>query len=589
MNQILTLPSEYIAGLGLELITKKIEKKIDEKKLKSKLRDYICRQQKYNEVCTLAEEIDFQGIVEYIQSDLIDDAYRSIFAVSSKERGVARKRVVDAAICRSNAYTGEAKRRVAKLICSCIDIIKGFYRSGIPKRDYFLATEIVDAVHTDTEEIVTGAAKRVENKMDSLITTLSNGSMYSLANMIEDAKSGKLEQIGAQLTKAFDHMSVEHPLYPHYGYTWENGNLISVPRTREATIIHPPRYVLNGTVHTGDHYFTDASVDLANYAYRHQITLTITVHSAKKYLGTREDPSQAEVSGLIGKKINAKPPAFPPALPCSVMVKDTVFYEYVLFRMQEIMDDGTIILGNREQCDSHIIFEFSIKLPKINDNVAEEIMVNGSESNFTIQIHNMTNKEYLNYIKFIKALNEKKPLRVHALNSSQDLFICSVNSFEYQTGFRSPEEEIDFLQRICTIEDHFHVQMTIAEKISEEEYKTVVWISNLIMQDEVESKWSEATCTGIINHNFREKLVDLDSEIHMLSYVGNTVVKLFGAEFEFKHMRTYKCAVMQDFEKIKRKTEVLDDGDELKIIFKPGDDDTVVDTLRIPDTMSNIQ
>lgn len=314
----------------------------------------------------------------------------------------------------------------------------------------------------------------------------------------------------------------------------------------------------------------------------------MTVNSAKKYLGSHEDPSQAEVSGLIGKEIYAKPPAFPPALPCSVMIGDTVFFEYVLFRMQEVMDDGTMILGNREQNDSHITFEFSIKLPKINENVAGDIMINGSESDFTVQIHNMTNKEYLNYVKFIKALCEKKPLRVHVLNSEQDLFICGINTFEYHTGFQSPEEEIDFLERICTIEDYFRVQMTIAGNISEEEYETVVWISNLIIQDEVESKWSEATCTAILDHRFREKLVDLDDEIHMLSYVGNVVVNLFDTTFEFRHMRTYKCAVMQNFEKIKRKVEVLDDGDELKIIFKPGDDDTVVDTLRIPSTMSNI-
>lgn len=44
----LALPSEYIAGLGLELIKMKISKKIDEKKLHSKLSDYIRKQQKYN-------------------------------------------------------------------------------------------------------------------------------------------------------------------------------------------------------------------------------------------------------------------------------------------------------------------------------------------------------------------------------------------------------------------------------------------------------------------------------------------------------------------------------------------------------------
>lgn len=58
----LALPSEYIAGLGLELIKMKISKKIDEKKLHSKLSDYIRKQQKYNEICTLAEEVDFQPL-----------------------------------------------------------------------------------------------------------------------------------------------------------------------------------------------------------------------------------------------------------------------------------------------------------------------------------------------------------------------------------------------------------------------------------------------------------------------------------------------------------------------------------------------
>lgn len=585
----LSLSSEYIASLGLKLIAKKVGNSIDKKKLQEKLSDYICKQRKYNEICTLAEEIDFQGVIEYIQSELIDDAYRSIFAVSSNERGIARKQVVAVAIDHSNAHTEEAKRRVAKLISSCIDIIKTFYHKGISKKDYLLAAEIVDAVHTDTEKIVTAATKGVEAKIDSLVTTVSNSSMYSLDNMIQDAESGKLEQVAAQLTKAFDHMSVEHPLYPHYGYTWENGNLVSVPRTREATKIYPPKYVLNGTVHSGDHYFTDASVNLANYAYRHQLTLTMTVHSAKKYLGSHEDPSQAEVSRLIGKEIYAKPPAFPSALPCSIIIDDTVFFEYLLFRIQEIMDDGTIILGNREQIDSHITFEFSIKPPKIDDNVTENIILNGSESGFTVKIHNMTNKEYLNYVKFIRALFEKKSLQVHMLNSTQDLFTCGINSFEYHTGFRSPNEEIDFLERICTIEDYFDVQMTIAGDISKEEYKTVVWISNLIMHDEVESKWSEATCTGILDHSFREELVSSGSEIHMLSYVRKIVVNLFGSEFEFKYMRTYKCAVIQNFEKIKRLAEILDDGDEVTIVFKPGDNDVVLDTLKIPDIISNIQ
>ena len=42
------------------------------------------------------------------------------------------------------------------------------------------------------------------------------------------------------------------------------------------------------------------------------------------------------------------------------MVNDTVFYEYVLMRLQEVMDDGTLIIGNREQIDSCLLYTSNI-------------------------------------------------------------------------------------------------------------------------------------------------------------------------------------------------------------------------------------
>lgn len=216
------------------------------------------------------------------------------------------------------------------------------------------------------------------------------------------------------------------------------------------------------------------------------------------------------------------------------------------------------------------------------ETLVETITVDSGEADFTVRIHDATNREYLNYARFMQALHNEKMLRVHVLNTEEDLFVGNVNNFNYKTGFQTAEEEIDFLERICAIEDYFQVTMTIDGDISKKEYDTVVWISKLISQEEVETKWSEVNCTGILDHHFRERLIDLDAEIHMLSYVGHTTVNLFGAQFEFDHMRTYKCAIMQDFDRVKKKAEVLDDGDEIRIKFKPGEDDTEIDTLKIP-------
>ena len=65
-NMELGLVGDYIAGLGLDAAKQHMESKIDEHKLKCALKEYIESERKYNDLCTMAEECDFQGIVEYL-------------------------------------------------------------------------------------------------------------------------------------------------------------------------------------------------------------------------------------------------------------------------------------------------------------------------------------------------------------------------------------------------------------------------------------------------------------------------------------------------------------------------------------------
>jgi len=91
------------------------------------------------------------------------------------------------------------------------------------------------------------------------------------------------------------------------------------------------------------------------------------------------------------------------------------------------------------------------------------------------------------------------------------------------------------------------------------------------------------TFTGILDQHFREGLMEMDTELYMFSYVGTGVIELFGTSFEFKFMRTLRCAHMLDYKKVKKKVEALDDGDSIRITFKAGEDNTAIDTLNIPE------
>lgn len=78
----------------------------------------------------------------------------------------------------------------------------------------------------------------------------------------------------------------------------------------------------------------------------------------------------------------------------------------------------------------------------------------------------------------------------------------------------------------------------------------------------------------------------MDSELYMISYVGVNEIELFGSSFKFKFMRCFKCAHIVDYEKVKKKAEILDDGDSIKISFKAGKDKSAFDTLNIPNRMA---
>ena len=101
----------------------------------------------------------------------------------------------------------------------------------------------------------------------------------------------------------------------------------------------------------------------------------------------------------------------------------------------------------------------------------------------------------------------------------------------------------------------------------------------------MDSTWKEASFTGVPGEEFRKQLGDLDTPIVMLSYVEICDVNLFGAEFEFKYMRTYRCAVMQELDRIKQLVSCLADGDPIRIKFTPGEDKSAFDTLHIPEEL----
>ncbi len=574
IKEAIETAADYLTDLGIEATKDKVKNKLDEKKLRESLMAYIKNQQKYNEMCSLAEEIDFQGLIDYIKNNLIDDTGTRFFDPNRNKRRQARQQIVDAAVAFSKADTDEAKFRVSKYISICLDIIRGFYEEHhLSLKEFLLSDMIVDAVADEVAEVQTTLMTAVDSAKNEILAKIDNtGSLFSIDKALAFAKAGETDTIRDGIKKILDHISLEHPYYPHFGYDYRNGMILSKPLTAEAKKLYPPKYVLTGPVKIGDQYYNNPNGNPLDYSYRHQLPITMEISKATKLLGEKPDPRQDEMAGLEGQKLIASPPEFPPAFPCAINVGEIIFFENILLRTQEILDDGTYIIGNKDQGGS---FYFEIR---INPQIP-------SSPDFSMKISNATNRELLNFVRFMTALSKEKDLHIYVLALGEDIIAGYINDIDYKTGFSSVDEEIDFLERVCVIEDYFHIQLNPHGEISYKEYKTVIQISDLIINEEVLGTWNEATLTGVLTQHFREELINLDKEEYRFSYVGISHVELFGAEFEFRFMRTYKNAQIVDIEKVRRKAEVLDNGDDIKITFRAGNDNGTIDTLKIPDNI----
>ena len=241
----LGLVGDYIAGLGLDAAKQHMESKIDEHKLKCSLKEYIESERKYNDLCTMAEECDFQGIVKYITQELLADVENRFFAVSVNDRRKAHEEIISKAVAYSKASTTESKKRVSRLIAISLEIVRQFFKKKIAVSDYLLAAEIVDAVNEKIVPAVESSTSAIQhtvlesknelaNQLDMVKQSMANGLLYSVENMSQMAATGQYSQVEKNLRKLLAGMSVEHPLYPDYGFTFDGDILKSTPLSEKA-------------------------------------------------------------------------------------------------------------------------------------------------------------------------------------------------------------------------------------------------------------------------------------------------------------------------------------------------------------------
>lgn len=548
----------FIADIGLDAAKGRYKMVQGELQARIKLTDYLARQQKYNFDCSLEEEVDFEGLAEYIRGNLMDDVKIRLFG-TRKERGIARQTIANKAEYYAQAQTKLAKGRARDLAVAAVDILRNFYRDKAERDLLFVAAEVEDTIISE----VTDQHKEIVDKIDALSKKIESNNLLSIGRNLMSGDDERLDVVEKQLSDVFDNLSSKHKLRPYYGFAMDGQTrLKSIPLRPDALELYPPHLEVTATsFKLGGVPIQRIDSNTFSRAYRSQSPIEFDVVAAKKYLGDMPDPIQHEAEGLPGTHMVMKPPSFPAAFPCSVIVDGETIVDYLLLRTKRIEDDGTTVVTNDEQKN----FNFKVTL-----------MVNAAATslNLTVIPVNPSNTESLKYRQFLKKAMYAKNVSLKSLEHGAIFISSKANLMPHDC--EKLDIEIEFLQRVVAIESYFHIALQIPEEITTEDHRLMDHLYSMIIDGQYCGTCSGFTMSFELSQELRNSICDLGDRAFGFAFNMDMEVKLFDQILCFRIIRKIDCLCLENFEKTKTKLEVLDDGDILKIAFISGKDNSDV-------------
>ena len=561
MNSIM----EHIVDIGIDVVKDKIKGPIMEAEARKRLIKFLDRQHAYNFNCTQQEEIDFEGLANYIQQDLIEDVKIRLFG-DREERGAAYRTIISKAVHYAQAKTKLSEQRAKKMVNIAINLLREYYKSKANQELAFFAGRIEDTIIGEMDNHHEELSQQIQN----ISKQLSSTAILSLDHNISLATTGQFDEISQNLSVFMDSINSVHPLKPYYGFEYKGrgDGLVSVPLSEEATAKYPPQIsVTASSVHIGTKDISELqNNDIWGYSYRHQLPITLDVMTASKLLGNTLDPVQTEAKKLQGKQVVLMPPRFPNAFPCSISMNDEIVFDYILMQTKEILEDGTILATNETQPQRQFDITFSINL-------------SSKKCNFNIHPLAPSNADHLKYRKFIRNASKGGAVSIKSLALNTLLACGNIEPF-------SPSEvldaEIDFLERVTAIEQYFHIKLIIPQKISVDDHRLIHHIYSIIHNGSFSEHWSDFSIELSIGDRLKQEIAKMENTTYMYAYNCTVDVELFEQHFSFLMKREIRSAKFKDIKRVKQKIEVLDIGDSLKIDFVPDETDGAnlyIDTL----------
>lgn len=545
---------DCIIDLGVEIVRDKIHSKKEEREVRNHISTFIDYEYEKNFNVNWEEELNIQELFGYLQNNFIEEVKVRLTESNSSRRGEMHDLIIKKAVEYAKANTKLSEQRAIRIICDAMDILRKFYMKKANFELKFIASEVVTDVNSTIREESATIQKQIQES-----------SFLSPSMVANNIRDGKLSDAARILSQSQSIINDEHCLKPYYGFSLlqKNGKpqLVSVPLIPEAETVYPPAIsILSSEITVDNRRVEHLDYNVLQYSYNHQIPIKANVKEAIKYLGNIEDPSQYEAEELVGKLIEIKPKEFPLAFPCSLAIDDKVYFDYLLLRTKEILDDGTIVFDNREQEDRPFAVEFKF-----------DIFSQSMKFNITVASDN--HKNCLLYNEFAYNASKGGELVLKALGSNERFSYGQLKKTGDGDNYLN---DLDILRKVIVLEEYFGTDIEIPPNFPLEDYDTLTWLSELITHGTSIQKWTGYTITFDLSKLGKDKILNAEDIPYTMEFVRPFEVNIFDFNRKLLVRRTLNDMRIKDLDKLKQKVEALDEDDPIvmKIIPNPNEEDS---------------
>lgn len=423
-----------------------------------------------------------------------------------------------------------------------------------------------------------GEKNIIEQSGDNNVA-LQNSNVYITVSIFDEietlSKQGRYNEVADLLSRVKNFVGTQHPLYPHYRYKPVNfGNttiLEHEPLSAEAQQKYPLSYRGKFTIPKEKIEGFKNIHELIEEAYFKQEDIEINMDSLTTWLGDyMVDTPNLDELFKDGKWV-ITPRPLPEPLKLKLYIKDEQdisIVDYLEMSISGGKANQYVIIDNSKQESAKMLVSLRIPLnskvqeTKINIKIKHEYQSNVE-----------ANRSLLSFFKLVKDGN--KTIVLKNLQENKDFMVAS--KFKFDGNIQNLDKDYSFVEKLFRLENHYKVIFSIPEKMEKSD-----WESIEILEQSMQGKPLKRTLKNFIaefnDKKTIENLIDLfkdqkEYRIRIETTGPEARIELFGAVIPIEKVQTvFNSLKIEDIERLKGKMKFMDEGENIKIIFVPGED-----------------